>query len=122
MLEIFREVYHNDDLTKGMTKEERLRFHKEHSGTSRKRASGPSDRGGRRSPFLDGSSAPPSSPAAASRAIDNNVVERSLKKPAEWMPWNYRATLAGIDASGARENGGAQAARTSEKVALRSAG
>jgi hypothetical protein len=32
VLEAFRSIYHNDDLAKGMTPEERLRFHQEHSG------------------------------------------------------------------------------------------
>src|SRR2546425_968985 len=32
VLETFRKVYHNDDLAKGKSKEERLRFHQEHSG------------------------------------------------------------------------------------------
>jgi len=189
VLETFRKVYHNDDLAKGKSKEERLRFHQEHSGplmktlkewleaqilekkvepNSRlgKAISYLLDRWERLTRFLEVPGVP----------IDNNIVERSLKlvilhrknalyyrtehgaaigdlfmsliqtarlsgenpfeyltalqrnaaavceRPGDWMPWNYRATLAGTQASRSAGNDPSEDPTTGEKVALRSTG
>lgn len=94
VLEIFREVYHNDQLSRerGLSPEERLRFHQEHSGPAmarlkdwmdeqfREKKVEPNSRLGkaisylldrweRLGRFLEVPGAP----------LDNNIVERSLK-------------------------------------------
>jgi transposase len=92
VLEIFREVYHNDELSRGMSPEERLCFHKERSGPAMaklkawlkaqfqekkvepnsrlgKAISYLLDRWERLGRFLEVPGAP----------LDNNIVERALK-------------------------------------------
>ena len=189
VLEIFAAVYHNDDLATGMSKDERLAFHQEHSGplmarlkewletqlrdkkvepNSRlgKAISYLLDRWERLTRFLEVPGAP----------LDNNAVERLLKvailhrknalyyrtargaqvgdlfmsliqttrlagenpfdyltalqrnaaavrqKPAEWLPWTYRATLARLEASRAGGNGPRPDPTTSGTAGLRSTG
>jgi len=189
VLETFRTVYHNDDLARDMSPQERLRFHQEHSGPLierlkewleaqfREKKVEPNSRLGkaiaylldrweRLTRFLEVAGAP----------LDNNVVERMLKlvilhrknalyfrtqrgaevadlfmsliqttrlsgenpfdyltalqrnaaavreKPGEWMPWNYRTTLARLKASRGGENGATENLQTSSKVPLRSTG
>jgi transposase len=92
VLEIFREIYHNDELSKDMSPEERLRFHKEHSGPlmtklkewldaqfGEKKVE-PNSRLGRAISYLLDRWEPlgrflevPGAP------LDNNIVERALK-------------------------------------------
>ena len=189
VLEIFAAVYHNDDLSRGRSKEERLAFHQEHSGplmtrlkewletqlqdkkvepNSRlgKAISYLLDRWERLTRFLEVPGAP----------LDNNVVERMLKlailhrknalyyrtargaqvgdlfmsliqttrlagenpfdyltalqrnaaavreKPADWLPWTYRATLARLEASRAAGNSSMLHPTASGTAGLRSTG
>jgi hypothetical protein len=185
VLESFREVYHNDELSRGMSPEERLRFHKEHSGPVmaklkdwleaefREKKVEPNSRLGkaisylldrweRLGRFLEVPGAP----------LDNNIVERALKlailhrknalyyrtvrgaqvgdlfmsliqtarlsgensfeyltalqrnaaalreRPGDWMPWNYRSTLARVQATGAGGRGPTPDPMASEKPGL----
>jgi hypothetical protein len=189
VIEVLRDVYHNDELAKDMTPAERLRYHQEHSGPLmaalkewleaglREKKVEPNSRLGkaysymlkrweRLTRFL----------VVAGTPLDNNETERLLKlvilhrknalyyrtergarvgdilmsliqtarvngenpfeyltalqrnpaavreRPAEWLPWTYRATLAAIEARRAAGSGPGVDARRAENVALRSTG
>lgn len=188
VIEIFREVYHNDELASAMSKEDRLRFHKERSGPLMERL-----QEWLKAQFAEKKVEPNSSLGKAisymlkrwkpltrflevpGAPLDNNICERMLKlaimnrknayfyrtekgarvgdlfmsliytarlhgenpfeyltalqknaervreRPGDWMPWNYRATLASLEASQVMTPG-AERAAGGEKAARRSAG
>jgi hypothetical protein len=92
VLETFRAVYHNDELSKDMTKEERLRFHQERSGPLmaklkewleaqfREKKVEPNSRlGGAITYLLDRWERLVRFLEVPGAPLDNNVVERALK-------------------------------------------
>jgi hypothetical protein len=189
VIEAFRKIYHNDDLATGMSKEERLRFHQEHSGPVmktlkewleaqlREKKVEPNSRLGkafsyvlerwqRLTRFLE----------VAGTPLDNNLTERILKlailhrknalyyrtergawvgdvfmsliqtaringvnpfeyltalqrnaaavreRPEEWLPWNFKAAIAAVEARRPGGKGPATGPTRSEKVELRDTG
>src|SRR2546422_8193976 len=54
-------------------------------------------------------------------ALQRNAAS-VCERPGDWMPWNYRATLAGTQASRSAGNDPREDPTTGEKVALRSTG
>jgi transposase len=189
VIEIFREVYHNDELASAMSKEDRLRFHKERSGPLMERLEV-----WLKAQFAEKKVEPNSSLGKAityllkrwkpltrflevpGAPLDNNICEQMLKlaimnrknayfyrtekgawvgdlfmslihttrlhgenpfeyltalqknaarvreRPGDWMPWNYRATLASLEGSQAAAAGSVERAAGGEKAAQRSAG
>jgi len=189
VIETLAKVYHNDELTKGMTPNDRMRFHQEHSGPllkslkewleagMREKKVEPNSRLGKAySYMLDRWERLTRFLEVAGTPLDNNETERILKlailhrknalyyrteqgarvgdilmsliqtarvngenpfeyltalqrnaarvrkRPAEWLPWTYRATLAAIEAGRGAESGPAVAPEGAENVALRSTG
>jgi len=189
VIEAFRKIYHNDDLAKDMSSQERLRFHQEHSGPvmealkewleaqlHEKKVEPNSRLGGAFSYVLDRWERLTRFLEVAGTPLDNNETERILKlailhrknalyyrtergawagdicmsliqtsrsngvnpfayltalqrnaaavreRPAEWLPWNYGATLAALEAKGGGGKGAGADPATSEKVELRDTG